>query len=258
MKIFERVAPVVLLVFLNAICYGQNIDELVKDFKSKDWKVVKSAKNNLEDLQGSSIPLMIELLKNTEMVKLENTGSLIYPGAEKFYGHGQILDYDIDYISVRAGWLLEDLCFQNFGFSGVHLPEDLIMNHIKITFPTYYNNSTNRKKLEELSSSELKKIVVKLSSKAVLSWWEENKNDFSRLGALVSALQSFDEKRQVKALFYLRNGTTKCIGLNQEFYYEELSKEIVRLSASDVQRIAEHAKLILLDSKLSWLNLKGI
>ena len=72
----------------------------------------------------------------------------------------------------------------------------------------------------------------------------------------MEALKSFDEKRQVKVLFYMRNGETKCDGLTRDFYYEEISKEIVRLSGSDVQRISEHAKLILLDSKLDWLEMK--
>jgi hypothetical protein len=210
----------------------------------------------LEDLQGDIIPEVIKLLDRDDKVKVVNTGSLIYPGAEKFYGHGQILDYDIDYVSIRAGWLLEEIAFQNFGFTGIHLPESDLVNHIKMTFPNYYNNSSNRRKIESASGVELRSIAQSLSIKSAKEWWTNNKANFSRLEALVASLKSFDEKRQVKALFYLRNGTTSCKGLTKEVYYEEISKEIVRLSGSEVQRIAEHAKLILLDSKLEWLSMK--
>lgn len=230
--------------------------QLLNDFTSSDWKLIKSSKLKLEDLQGGIIPEVIKLLDRDDKVNVVNTGSLIYPGAEKFYGHGQILDYDIDYISIRAGWLLEEIAFQNFGFTGIHLPESDLVNHIKITFPNYYNNSSNRKKIDSASGAELRSIAQSLSIKSAKEWWANNKSNFSRLEALVSSLKSFDEKRQVKALFYLRNGTTACKDLTKEVYYEEISKEIVRLSGSDVQRIAEHAKLILLDSKLEWLSMK--
>jgi hypothetical protein len=69
-------------------------------------------------------------------------------------------------------------------------------------------------------------------------------------------LKSTDEKRQVKALFYIRNGISKCSGLTKDVYYDQLSREIVRLSGSDVQRISENAKLILLDTRLEWLSIK--
>ncbi len=226
------------------------------DFTGTDWKLVKASKASIENLQGLALPELIKMLDNTEKKKLENTGSLIYPGAEKFFGHGQIIDYDIDYLSIRAGWLIEEISFNNFGFSGIHLPQEELITHIKVTFPAYYNNTTNRKKLETATEAMLREIAQALAVKAAKTWWEEYGKNFTRLKSLVDALKSFDEKRQVKALFYLRNGTTKCNDLTRDYYYEEISKEIVRLSGSDVQRISENAKLILLDSKLEWLSLK--
>lgn len=252
------VLPLMLLagcVFLQNMTFASDLNDELSKFQSADWKSVKAAKVNLENQEALVIPELMKLFESTKKVKLENTGSLIYPGAEKFFGHGQILDYDIDYLSVRAGWLLEELTFNNFGFSGVHLPADLIKNHIKLRFPEYYNNSANRKRIDSSSDEELREIVLGLSIKKAKEWWRAQ-NDWTRLEALVKALQSFDEKRQVMALFYIRNGTTKCTGLNKEYYINQMAKEIVRLSSSEIQRIAEHAQQVLMDTKYYWLSIK--
>lgn len=235
---------------------AQSSQTAFNNLKSNDWKVVKAAKLSIESMQGEAMPELIKLLDNTQNVKLENTGSLIYPGAEKFFGHGQILDYDIDFLAIRAGWLIEEISFNNFGFSIIHQPKEELITQLKITFPDYYNNSANRKKIDAASDSELRALAQKLAINAAKTWWKADGSKWTRLNSLVAALKSFDEKRQVKVLFYMRNGVTKCNGLTREYYYEEISKEIVRLSGSDVQRISEHAKLILLDSKLDWLTMK--
>lgn len=256
MKTFNSLSSVVILLFLGFTSQAQVSKDMLSDFNSNDWKVVKIVKISLENKQADAIPNLIKLLDSNERIKLSNTGSLIYPGAEKFYGHGQILNYDVDYTNIRAGWLIEEISFNNFGFSALHLQKNELITNIKITFPAYYNNSSNRKKLDAASGESLRKIAQELSVNSVKVWWKSEGSKWTRLDALLSALKSFDEKRQVKALFYLRNGTTKCEGLTKDFYYEEISKEIVRLSGSDVQRISEHAKLILLDSKLNWLTMK--
>ncbi len=252
-----------LFVFLLGIGYlipsfaQTEIDQLIDEFTSEDWSTVKQAKEALENIEGKAIPDLLPLLDGDDIVKLSNTGSLIYPGAEKFFGYGQIVDYDIDNISIRAGWLLEDLSFNNFGFSGYHVPDEELVTFIKITFSDYYNNSTNRKKIEGSSAAELRRIILKLSIKNVKDWWELDKGKWTRLQALVDALQSFDEKRQVKALFYIRNGSTKCTGLTKDYYIENISKEIVRMSSSDTKRISENARFILFDTKFEWLDNKN-
>lgn len=233
------------------------IDKLIDKFISSDWKTVRETKLMLENYEAKVIPKVIKLLDRNEIVKLINTGSLIYPGAEKFYGYGQIVDYDIDNISVRAGWLLEDLSFNNFGFSGYHLPKDDLMSFIKITFSDFYNNANNRKKLETSTEAQLRNTIYKLSVLKAKNWWQNNSSNWTRLEALVDALNSFDEKRQVKALFYMRNGNTKCTGLSKDYYIDNISKEIVRLSSSDTQRVSEHARLILFDTKFTWLDNKN-
>lgn len=256
MSHFRNYAVLVLSVIILNNLFGQDKAQLIKDFKSSDWKKVKEAKSKLESMQGEVIPDLFDILNSNEKVKLENTGSLIYPGADKFFGHGQILDYDIDYLAIRAGWLLEDITFNNFGFSGVHLPKEEAIDFIKLTFPVYYNNSGNRKKIESVSEKEIREIILDESIERAKKWWSEHKDDFSRLECLVEGLKSYDEKRQVKALFYMRNGTTKCDGLSTEYYDNVLIKEVSRLSRSSVKRVSEHAKLIMLDTSLEWLEMK--
>jgi hypothetical protein len=249
--------PLVLVLISFNTDAQADIDLLLKDFTSSDWKTVKAAKTSLENLEALAIPKIIKLLDRPDTVKLVNTGSLIYPGAIKFYGYGQMIEYDIDRISIRAGWLLEDLSFNNFGFSGCHIAAEDQHNFIKVTFPEYYNNATNRKKIESSSESELSSIIFKLSVRNAKDWWAREGDSWSRLQSLVEALKSFDEKRQVKALFYMRNGETKCTGLSRDYYIDNVSKEIVRLSGSDTQRVSEHASNILTDTKFQWLENKN-
>jgi len=245
---------IILSVNLNA---QTDIDKLLADFQSDDWAKVNEAKDKLENYEEKAIGKVIALLDNSSTVKLKNTGTLIYPGAEKMYGYGQIVDYDIDKLAVRAGWLLEEISFNNFGFTGIHQPDENLIGFIKLTFPDYYNNSTNRKTIETASVQEIRKIILQQSIRKAKTWWHDESTGWNRLNALVDALKSFDEKRQVKALFYIRNGDTKCTGLTKDYYIDNISKEIVRLSSSDTQRISEHAKLILFDTKFVWLEAKS-
>jgi hypothetical protein len=248
---------IALIKFTNNVNAQTDIDQIIKDFTSSDWKIVKAAKASLENQEVKSIGKIIKLLDRTDTVKLANTGSLIYPGATKFYGYGQMIEYDIDRIAVRAGWLIEDLTFNNFGFSGCHLAAEDQQNFIKVTFPEYYNNASNRKKIESSSESELSSVIFKLSVRNAKDWWAREAESWTRLQALVEALKSFDEKRQVKALFYMRNGETNCSGLTKDYYIDNISKEIVRLSGSDTQRVSEHASNILTDTKFQWLETKN-
>ncbi|MBN2348822.1 MAG: hypothetical protein JXJ22_08300 [Bacteroidales bacterium] len=253
---------IILILLLGVFFLSKNIGqsndkaEYLSDFQSNNWPLVIKAKENIENLNKELISDLIKLLDKNTIKKLKNTDDLIYPGAEKFFGHGQIIDYNIDNISVRAGWLLEDLTFQNFGFTGIHLQEDGLIDYIKITFPAYYNNSVNRKKINNSSTENLREIIRNLSVQNAKIWYAENIGIWNRLDALVDALNSYDEKRQVKALFYLRNGKTKCQGLNQESYSNLLANPIQKLSNSEIKRVSENAKLILVDDKLDWLKIK--
>ncbi len=246
-------------VLINVgISQDKEIDKLLKDFQATDWGIVLQAKEKLENSEAKSIPGLIDMLKDNTVKKLTNTGDLIYPGADKFFGHGQIIDYDIDKIDIRAGWLLEDLSFQNFGFSGIHIESKNLSDYIKFNYPKYYNNSKNRQLVDKATDKEKRDIIKKLSIAAAQRWWADEGGDWNRLNALMSALGSEDEKRQAKALAYLRNGKSRCSDLTVEAYKSKIEPLINELSKSPLKRISEQAKLIMLDSDFEWLKIKPV
>lgn len=234
------------------------VKALIDDFVSTDWPRVSSAKGQLESMGASAIPEIINLLANCNKQKLQHTGDLIYPGAEKIYGHGQMIEYDIDVICVRAGWLLEDLTFRNFGFSGIQLPENELEVFIKNTFPEYYNQPGNSQKLSVLTEEEKRNLIRSMSIEKAKAWWPAASKQWSRLTALQQALSGTDEISQVKALFYLRNGKSRCTGLTEKYYKSKLAKIVEKLTKSKTDRVSENAKLIMLDSDFSWLALKPV
>jgi hypothetical protein len=235
---------------------GESINQLIRDFLSTDWPTVLAAKEKIENLGQAGIPDVIAVMNDCHVHELQNTGDLIFPGAEKYLGHGQIIDYDIDDICVRAGWLLEDLTFRNFGFTGIHLPDDELSDFLQHNFPDYYNGK--HRQIKDLSASGKRKLIRTLSIERVRSWWNNEADGWNRLDALVEALNSVDEKCQVKALFYLRNGKTICKGLDEQYYKTQLEQTIMKLSKVETGRVSENAKLIMLDSDFDWLALKAV
>ncbi len=255
----KRISLILLLtgcIYLISNSQSANAEKLMKDFQSAAWPEVRLAKENLENLQRECIPYLIELLNNKSVKKLANTGDLIYPGAEKFYGHGQIIEYDIDKLDIRAGWLLEDLTFQNFGFSGVHQESTALSDFIKFNFPKYYNNSRNRQFVDAASEKEKRELIRKLSTQEAKKWWDSESDHWSRYKGLIEALKSDDERRQARALFYLRNGKTACDNLNAETFVSDIKPLVAELANSRLKRVSEQAKLILVDTDYDWLTIK--
>jgi hypothetical protein len=254
------------VMILLSLCYGVvslvsgngtgPVKPLMENFLGTDWPAVLDAKEKIENTEAACIDDLIAVMNDCRISKLQNTGDLIYPGAEKYFGHGQIIDYDIDDCCVRAGWLLEDLTFRNFGFTGIHLPDKELDGFIRTCFPEYTDNPANLTHLEQLTSSGKRKLIRTLSIERVKNWWKAASKNWSRLDALDEALNSQDEKCQVKALFYIRYGTTRCSGLNEKYYKTHLESSIRKLSKAELSRVSEHAKLILLDNDADWLSIK--
>src|SRR5688572_18562360 len=105
---------IILLLILFGCSSQTPIDKMISQLKQAEFSEVLDAKDSLINYANESVPKLIELLKDTSFVKLKNTADLIYPGSEEFYGHGWIVNYDIDWISVRAAWLLEEITFLDF------------------------------------------------------------------------------------------------------------------------------------------------
>ena len=221
-----------LKVIVIAICFiggtkvmaqstGQHIDSMIYDLQKANWGAVRMAKDSIENFQKEAIPKLIELLKDTSYVKLKNTCDLIYPGAEEFYGHGGIVNYDIDWIAVRAAWVLEEITFQNFGYL------DLTITRLML-------------------------------ADKVLKWWDENKNTWTKFEAIKEALSCTDEERQVNVLHYLRFGKSKCDGLTLENYKNEILPLVEKIiQRNDSDRASLQAKHLLDDKEFYWLKIKN-
>ena len=232
----KRILLLVLPIIVLTNVYSIDVDKLIADFSGDDWPTVLKAKEELENLQEVALSQIIELLDNDKTVKLTNTGDLIYPGAARFYGHGMIVDYDIDQLSIRCGWLLEEITFQNFGFSSIHDREENLMNNVKQSFKEFLNPTT-LSKLESLKPVELRNEMKNMAIKKAKEWWMNESNDWTRLKGIIDALHSNDSRRQIIALQYLKSGESRCKGLTIESYLDELKSRITYLSKSKINRI---------------------
>jgi len=225
------------------------IIKLIDDFGSADWQKVHVAEAVLESRQAEAIPALIALLDRDEKVELLNTADLIYPGAKQFYGHGWILDYDVDWISVRAGWALEELTFQNFGFrEGVINEADLLKAVI--------SRQGNVRLTDPSKTPDVKKEIRAEAVSRAKNWWQKSQNSWNRFDAVLEALRSNDPIRQLWTLNWIRNGRTKCDGLTVESFKKSIVPEAERLLKSNNERVRDQAKYLLEDKKGWWLKYK--
>jgi hypothetical protein len=225
------------------------IKKLIDDFISADWQKVHVAEAALESKQAEAIPALIALLEQDKKVELRNTSDLIYPGAREFYGHGWILDYDLDWISVRTGWALEELTFQNFGFrEGVINEADLLQAVI--------SRQGNIRLTDPSKTPDMKKEIRAEAVSRAKSWWQKAQNSWNRFDAVVEALRSNDPVRQLWTLSWIRHGRTKCDGLTVESFKKAIVPEAETLLKSNNETVREQAKYLLEDKEGWWLKYK--
>ena len=225
---------------------------MIAKLRHADFSDVYQVKDSIVNRGKEAIPKLIELLKDTSFVKLKNTVDLIYPGAEKFYGHGWIVNYDIDWISVRAAWLLEEITFQNFGYHEKTISEDQLMNLHQQNYSSYLQ--TGNHAVDFKNQTPRQKLIAyrQMIADSVSKWWEKNQNSWTRLNALKEALESNNEQRQSLALHFLRFEDTKCDGLTRESYQRELFPLVQKIRDSKSNQ-SEQAQLLLDDIEFYWL-----
>jgi hypothetical protein len=246
----------ILLLLTFKLCFSQTqLDSLINELKQADYRKISAAKDGIVNYQKEAIPKLMALLKETEVQKIKNTTDLIYPGTEKYYGHGGIVYYDIDWICVRAAWVLEEITFQNFGYRDTVLTEDMLFalqmkNYAEYQKNGYYDVDFKSKK----PKSELKKYYLSLAD-SVTKWWDNNKNTWTRFNALKDALVSTDVIRQGLAIQYLRYGETICDGLTIENYTTELKPLVGKISVSKNKQ-SSRAQSLLNDKENHWFKTK--
>lgn len=223
----------ILLICSVCVSQNQNIDSLFIQFKKASfYKNVYSSKQALENYQKEVIAGLVELSNDTAFVKLTETADLIYPGAQEWYGHGHYIPYAMDWISIRAGWLIEELTFQDFGYETTN------------TGNLTWKDKTEGEKLKELR---------KLQAEKVKKWWEENGTKWTRLESLKEALLSNNVNRISKAVQFLRFGQTKCDGLNKEVFRREIKPLALQLRDSKNENIKKNGAQLENENLDNWL-----
>jgi len=248
MRRIIQIIGIATLLALSNNSFGQsNIDfsKVIENLTSPEWTKVYKAKDTLEMQALIAIPYLVELLNEPDKyVKLINTADLIYPGAEEFYGHGWVIDYDIDFIAIRAGWVIEELTFQDFGFKENIISDKQLIEFHKSNYKEYQQNGFHEIELKGSKKNELQETIEK-----VKNWWNANSLDWDRKNAIIEALNCANVERQSQAIQYLRHGD-KCIkDLTLEYYKNQIQPIIENLSKSSNVRISEDAKQLLEDAK---------
>lgn len=190
-----------------------SVEELIQDLSSDYWPRVWTAELRLESRQTEAVPALINLTRSTSHVQLRETWDLIYPGAKTFHGHGYIVDYDLDWLSARAGWALESLTFQNFGFSEGVIDHDTMFKATIAGKADEPLHDVVDLKHDPVAQQKLREAA----SERAVNWWKQQGPNWSRQNALIEALTSPDPIRAERAMNWVRNGATRCKGFSREF-----------------------------------------
>jgi hypothetical protein len=203
-------------------------------FVASDWSTVSEAKCELEDRGAASLPFLMSLLDSDDVVKLTDTFDLIYPGATQFYGHGGVVDYDVDRIAMRAGWAIERLTFESFGFNEWVIRHEELVAHP--SYPMDYHPTP-----EDLAAREKRRRAAIAAAKA---WYAKNARHWRRFDGLKAALMSNDRNRQLVVLNWVRYGSTSCDGLTRRNFRREIVPLVQKLRGSDDPSIRQQAELV--------------
>ncbi len=218
---------------------SEDLKKYLDQFVDSEWGIVHKAKDSLMVYDKELIPYLIDLMEEEKrFVRLKNTGDLIYPGATKYYGHGWFIPYDLDWIAIRAGWVFEELTFQNFGFVENSITDaDLIQLH-KENYEEYVKTGKHEVNFERESFKKLESSVNN-----VTDWWILNQDNWTNLSAIKEALYSDDVKRQVNAIHHLRYPRYFTKDLTDEYYVKELLPRIKELANSKDEDVSTQAQM---------------
>lgn len=220
------------------------VDRFVRQLVQADFKAVRQAKDSLLTYQRAAIPPLLTLLRDTSFVKLENTADLIYPGATTFYGHGGVVCYDIDWVCVRAAWVLEQLTFQDFGYQDRDITEQKLLALSQKEYqPAARKGFQPLDVAPKTPKGRLTRYRAVLAD-SVVRWWQMQQPEWTKYQALKAALASSNEARQAAAIHYLRFEKNTCAGLTTAVYEVELKPLLLRIQQS-ASRAAKQASYLL-------------
>jgi hypothetical protein len=217
---------------------GSSADAFVRELTQSDWERVHSAKLGLESQQEAAVPALLVLMEDGRRIPLADTADLIYPGAKAFYGHGFIVDYDLDSLAIRAGWVLEEITFQDFGFRAGQIDHDALLRKA-------LQGTADRPLSDVVNARPTEQERIEKAGAAAREWWKKAGREWSRLRGLQEALASPSPRRQMTALHYLRFGKTGCAGLDAKTYAGTLLPHVRRLAEAASDAVREQAAYLL-------------
>ncbi|MCC6527949.1 MAG: hypothetical protein IT373_35210 [Polyangiaceae bacterium] len=184
--------------------------ELSQALGASDWPAVSRAHTALLALEAQALPVLTAMIDAPRLVRLEHTADLIYPGAKKFYGHGGAIRVDLDWTHVRAGWVLEGLVFESFGFAA----------------GTVHDGRTLQ------GGQRGPEDFPKAALAAAKAWLAAHASGWQRLAALREALVSGDAERQGMAVGWLRAPDAPMRGFSVALYDAELEPTVEKLAGA--------------------------
>ena len=248
---------ITILLFTSNIVFTQNqLDSLFNLFQKPNYREVLQAKKNIINHQKEAIPKLIEFLTDISFVKLINTGDLTYPGSTYFSTHSNNISYDIDWISIRSAWILEELTFQDFGYVYIKINEDDLNRYYTQKYKSNAIGSQHILEFKNKSLQEQTLIYRTILADKVSIWWENHNETWTRIDAIKDALLSDNTNRQYLALEYIRSGETYCENLTISNYDKEIKPILKKLKKSNDKHNGL-AKYILKDKEHHWYKIKS-
>jgi hypothetical protein len=232
-----RLTLVLALCLCPLPALADEADILIADLRSADWNRVEKAANRLVSLEGKAVPALLPLLGSREVVPLTNTADLIYPGAETFYGHGRIVNYALDSVVVRAGWILESMTFQDFGFRSGTITEDKLFQAMR--------EHPGDMPMEQAAGPQKGPEPIASAAERARQWWAKSGKGWTRYKGLLAALDGEDVRQQADALIWLRSGVTDCAGFDQAVYSSQVKPRVRKLAASADPTVKSQAEYLL-------------
>ncbi|MBL8679878.1 MAG: hypothetical protein JNK05_11965 [Myxococcales bacterium] len=190
---FPALAPVPLVVTLGPRAVRALSKRTRERFASNDWRKVRRAAERIESADRAGVATLIAMLRAPRRVPLSNADEVIYPGARRASGSGPVIQYELDWTTDRAGWVLEALTFDDFGFS----------------------TTTQPGTREEAAVRRARAV------RTARTWWRQHRTRWTRLDAVREALSGTTD-RQRRVLHWLRFGTTPCVGFTVRFFFDEV------------------------------------
>jgi hypothetical protein len=212
---------------------AKEIDQLIGRLKGLRFNNdIKDASNGLSSYQQLALPKLISLLYDPTRLDTDpgDPYTVLATGNYNGYNKIAIIPYNFDWLSIRAGYVIESMTFIDFGYSSSIKITDNKNGNIKLTW-------------NKIATAEsLKKDRKNLADK-VTNWWQINKATWSRFNALKTALQSKDKAYVTRGVDFIYYGETKCDGFTKERFEKELKpllKALLNTTDKELKNKLEH------------------